>query len=581
MAFDHVRLLFDRETISNLAGTASFFVWLFAQSPQLYENYKNSSCEGLSFVFLAQWMAGDATNLIGSVLTQQLPFQIAVATYFCCIDVCILIQYYYYWQRDRRLAKAKEKHARQIRHAYRSQTIETARQSGDRPNMSQRGTSVQSTRSAILDSMDPNHTGDDTRRPLSTDRRRTKSGSVITSRNLLRRSTELDSNYRALGEAAKSVAELAAETERRMARREARKKRAWALAMSEGEIAQQRKDQHNNNEEGEEQDEVPDHMFVSITSAQGEEDNQSSDYGFTSTPNIRFGEAGAPKLHSSDIQRGRGMIRTAGVIEAMNAERFAAAEQSPSPFGRRDTSLIMSPVRRKDSSRPSLSRSSTRGNTTPLSARQSGLVLLGVASLFVFGGGIPSHSFPSGTSAMDTISLGNVLSPPSEHTPVEPPSLERMIGRMSAWTCTILYMTSRLPQIWTNMQRKSVQGLSILLFIAAATGNFLYSISVLVNPKAQSPPHSPEEKTAYLMESLPFLLGSGGTLIFDAIIIIQWFSWRGKRPTLHSNEAGGAAFMIPSTGSYHIYANHQHDARSRKSSTRSRWHSLERQPLLQ
>jgi hypothetical protein len=61
---------------------------------QLYENYRNSSCEGLSIVFLAQWMAGDVTNLVGCLLTKQLPFQIAVATYFCGIDLCILVQYF-------------------------------------------------------------------------------------------------------------------------------------------------------------------------------------------------------------------------------------------------------------------------------------------------------------------------------------------------------------------------------------------------------------------------------------------------------------------------------------------------------
>jgi len=35
--------------------------------------------------------------------------------------------------------------------------------------------------------------------------------------------------------------------------------------------------------------------------------------------------------------------------------------------------------------------------------------------------------------------------------PGESPSLERIIGRMSAWACTTLYLTSRLPQIWKNV----------------------------------------------------------------------------------------------------------------------------------
>lgn len=40
------------------------------------------------------------------------------------------------------------------------------------------------------------------------------------------------------------------------------------------------------------------------------------------------------------------------------------------------------------------------------------------------------------------------------HPPIpdEPPSYDRIIGRMSAWCCTTLYLTSRLPQIWKNVR---------------------------------------------------------------------------------------------------------------------------------
>lgn len=47
----------------------------------------------------------------------------------------------------------------------------------------------------------------------------------------------------------------------------------------------------------------------------------------------------------------------------------------------------------------------------------------------------------------DTGSTDNRDLPP----PRESPSLERVIGRMSAWACTTLYLTSRLPQIWKNV----------------------------------------------------------------------------------------------------------------------------------
>jgi len=45
------------------------------------------------------------------------------------------------------------------------------------------------------------------------------------------------------------------------------------------------------------------------------------------------------------------------------------------------------------------------------------------------------------------------LSSPMEHVLLNDskPSLERTIGRISAWLCTTLYLTSRLPQIWKNV----------------------------------------------------------------------------------------------------------------------------------
>ena len=84
-------------------------------------------------------------------------------------------------------------------------------------------------------------------------------------------------------------------------------------------------------------------------------------------------------------------------------------------------------------------------------------------------------------------------------------------------------MTSRLPQIWTNFQRRSVRGLSMLLFLLAFFANLLYSISILSNPKAVGP-----DRYEYLSESLPFLLGSSGTLVFDLVILVQYAMWHDK-----------------------------------------------------
>lgn len=41
-------------------------------------------------------MIGDVTNLLGCILTKQLPFQTLLATYYCFIDSCLVFQYFLY-----------------------------------------------------------------------------------------------------------------------------------------------------------------------------------------------------------------------------------------------------------------------------------------------------------------------------------------------------------------------------------------------------------------------------------------------------------------------------------------------------
>ena len=98
---------------------------------------------------------------------------------------------------------------------------------------------------------------------------------------------------------------------------------------------------------------------------------------------------------------------------------------------------------------------------------------------------------------------------------------ERFIGRASAWLCTSLYLTSRLPQIWQNFRRRSVEGLAMMLFVMAFVGNSLYVASIVTNPLLRSP--------GYLLESTPYLLGSGGTLCFDITIVLQSYLYSPER----------------------------------------------------
>lgn len=96
LTFDEPREYVIAALISQIAGILSLAVWLFAQLPQILENYLNESVSGVSLAFLACWIGGDVTNFIGCILTGALPFQICLAAYYCFIDLILSLQFWYY-----------------------------------------------------------------------------------------------------------------------------------------------------------------------------------------------------------------------------------------------------------------------------------------------------------------------------------------------------------------------------------------------------------------------------------------------------------------------------------------------------
>ena len=102
------------------------------------------------------------------------------------------------------------------------------------------------------------------------------------------------------------------------------------------------------------------------------------------------------------------------------------------------------------------------------------------------------------------------------------PTFTASIGLLISWLCCFLYLSSRLPQIHKNYMRKSVTGLSIKMFLFAALGNLTYAWSILVAAGNLEG----EAKGDYMLQALPFLLGSVGTLTSDVTIFVQhcWYS---------------------------------------------------------
>ena len=128
-----------------------------------------------------------------------------------------------------------------------------------------------------------------------------------------------------------------------------------------------------------------------------------------------------------------------------------------------------------------------------------------------------------------------------DHHDSEISTWSAVLGPLLSWTSTALYLFSRLPQLLKNHSRRSTQGLSISLFIAAFFGNLFYSLSLLLNPLAWSSypahgchgwaSHAGSIRIDWLSNAAPFFLGAAGVLALDAAVAAQfwWFAHESRR----------------------------------------------------
>ncbi|KAK4039957.1 PQ loop repeat-domain-containing protein [Parachaetomium inaequale] len=86
----------DVEAISGICGSISIACWVVVFSPQIVDNFRRSSAEGLSIQFVFIWLLGDAFNILGAVLQGVLPTMIILAIYYTIADVVLLAQCFYY-----------------------------------------------------------------------------------------------------------------------------------------------------------------------------------------------------------------------------------------------------------------------------------------------------------------------------------------------------------------------------------------------------------------------------------------------------------------------------------------------------
>lgn len=460
----------------------SMFFWLGAQFPQCLENFRRQSVEGLALPFLANWLLGDMTNLVGCILTHQLPFQTWLATYFCSIDIVLLSQYFYY----RKTAT---------------------------PTVS----------------------------AFSQPRSRAGSLAYRTSRE------RAPSRYRTLSAAAANVATAAAAlaSQRNEPPTSGYVHTRWSRRSLDGLLD----NDPNHPAPAREGGDLDEDLLATLTDSLYSERSSRHRHVLWSK------ESRAPSSHSRTGSR-HGMVSSSHVPASLQitstTDDFDVSARGR-PLQRPD---LPSPDRENIDWRHHSEDGTQRRRSSRASKRGATMIFMGAWALFGVGTlGMRRYSAeirtplqpgrvlslaplsllsPSFTHESSPLATANVVfeAPHLEHAsksekPAPRPSLERVIGRISAWTCATLYLTSRLPQIWKNFVRKSVEGLSMFLFVSAFLGNLFYVMSILSSPNMRA---SVTQSSAFLTESMPYLIGSGGTLMFDVTIVTQSYIYR-QRPS--------------------------------------------------
>ncbi|XP_035200435.1 lysosomal amino acid transporter 1 homolog isoform X2 [Oxyura jamaicensis] len=139
----------------------------------------------------------------------------------------------------------------------------------------------------------------------------------------------------------------------------------------------------------------------------------------------------------------------------------------------------------------------------------------------------------------------SLLSAGPEEPESKPFTRNEIVGFAIGSVSSVLYLCSRLPQIYTNYQRKSTAGVSYSLFALVMLGNLLYGASVLLKN-----PEPGQSEGDYVLHHLPWLIGSLGVLSLDVVVsfLLRGFLRNGDtrlfRDWAEAGGGGGGAFRL-------------------------------------
>ncbi|GMI86423.1 hypothetical protein like AT4G36850 [Hibiscus trionum] len=99
------------------------------------------------------------------------------------------------------------------------------------------------------------------------------------------------------------------------------------------------------------------------------------------------------------------------------------------------------------------------------------------------------------------------------------------LGQWLGWLMAAIYMGGRIPQIWLNIKRGSVEGLNPLMFIFALIANATYVASIVVRTT----------EWESIKANMPWLLDAVVCVALDLFIILQYIYYKYFREAVTSD----------------------------------------------
>lgn len=131
-----------------------------------------------------------------------------------------------------------------------------------------------------------------------------------------------------------------------------------------------------------------------------------------------------------------------------------------------------------------------------------------------------SVNLPRQSKAMMEVSLGFTGRKLLHESGMENSAFGQWLG----WLMAAIYMGGRVPQIWLNIKRGSVEGLNPLMFVFALIANVTYVGSILVRTTEW-------EK---IKANMPWLLDAAVCVMLDLFIILQYIYYKYLRKKISS-----------------------------------------------